>query len=196
MRAIELLNNPEALAKLFHCTYEQLAPAFGYKTRQESSKPWDEVPPKNKQLMIAVAKDVQQAIAELETKPEATKESPVCKQCENWEGECTSSIPCDMDFSAFRVKKPEAGEFTKAMREQYPKNTQCGYHGNPFDIQNDFHTTLGRLDQANAKIKELEEKIERLHKAFGLARSMVLSGEKMTPQAEKIFEQALAERKG
>lgn len=45
----------EKLARLFHDTYERLAPAFSYKTRKASAVPWAEVPPNNKGLMIAVA---------------------------------------------------------------------------------------------------------------------------------------------
>lgn len=43
----------EELARLFHETYEQLAPQFGYQTRKSSAKPWAEVPGENKRLMIA-----------------------------------------------------------------------------------------------------------------------------------------------
>lgn len=43
---------PEALAELFHETYERLAPAFGYRTRRDS-QPWAEVPSTNRALMIA-----------------------------------------------------------------------------------------------------------------------------------------------
>ena len=46
---------PEELAKLFHETYEMLAPQFGYKTREASAKPWNEVPKNNRELMTAVA---------------------------------------------------------------------------------------------------------------------------------------------
>lgn len=45
----------EQLAKLFHETYERLAPSFGYETRQDSAVPWEDVPDRNKRLMIAVA---------------------------------------------------------------------------------------------------------------------------------------------
>ncbi len=48
----------EQLAKLFHATYERLAPEYGYKTRKESAKPWDEVPDQNKRLMIATCEHV------------------------------------------------------------------------------------------------------------------------------------------
>jgi hypothetical protein len=48
----------ENIAKLFHDTYEELAPYFGYKTRQESAVPWDDVPEENKQLMVATVKAV------------------------------------------------------------------------------------------------------------------------------------------
>ncbi len=34
----------EALARHFHETYERLAPEFGYRTREESAKPWEQVP--------------------------------------------------------------------------------------------------------------------------------------------------------
>ena len=49
---------PEELAKLFHDTYEQLAPNFGYTTRKSSAVPWSDVPEPNKSLMIAVAEKV------------------------------------------------------------------------------------------------------------------------------------------
>lgn len=52
------LYNEEALAKLFHENYERLAPGFGYKTREASAKPWEEVPENNRKLMIAVAGEV------------------------------------------------------------------------------------------------------------------------------------------
>lgn len=45
---------PEKLAKLFHETYERLAPCFGYTTRPDSSVPWEKVPEKNRRLMTAV----------------------------------------------------------------------------------------------------------------------------------------------
>lgn len=45
----------EQLARLFHETYERLAPNFGYETRPDSAVPWEDVPERNKRLMIAVA---------------------------------------------------------------------------------------------------------------------------------------------
>ena len=52
------LMNGEQLAKLFHKTYEELAPNFNYETRKSSAKPWAEVPENNKRLMIAVAEKI------------------------------------------------------------------------------------------------------------------------------------------
>ena len=46
----------EELAKFFHETYEEIAPLFGYETRKESAVPWDQVPEKNRFLMIEVAR--------------------------------------------------------------------------------------------------------------------------------------------
>lgn len=55
--------NSEQVAKLFHDTYERLAPEHGYKTRKASAVPWEDVPEKNRALMIATCKIV---IAEVE----------------------------------------------------------------------------------------------------------------------------------
>ncbi len=52
----------EQLAKLFHETYERLAPDFGYKTREASAKPWKDVPDNNKGLMTKVATHVLMAM--------------------------------------------------------------------------------------------------------------------------------------
>ena len=45
----------DEVAAFFHATYEQLAPNFGYETREASARPWQEVPEKNRQLMTAVS---------------------------------------------------------------------------------------------------------------------------------------------
>jgi hypothetical protein len=50
--------DPESLARLFHETYERLAPHYHYETRRESAVPWDDVPDPNRSLMIAVAAEV------------------------------------------------------------------------------------------------------------------------------------------
>jgi len=49
---------PEELAREFHDTYERLAPSFGYETRKESAKPWNEVPEQNRRLMTAVCREI------------------------------------------------------------------------------------------------------------------------------------------
>jgi hypothetical protein len=56
----------EELARLFHESYERLAPAYGYQTRKESAVAWQEVPANNKQLMIAVAGEVLQLLRQQE----------------------------------------------------------------------------------------------------------------------------------
>jgi hypothetical protein len=52
--------DPEELARNFHEIYERLAPKFSYKTREASAVPWEDVPENNKQLMIAVCKELQE----------------------------------------------------------------------------------------------------------------------------------------
>ncbi len=70
--------NAEQLGKLFHDTYEFLAPSFGYKTREASAKPWKDVPEQNRRLMIAVAEKIllvlnEQLQAKLDTAKEEIK---------------------------------------------------------------------------------------------------------------------------
>ena len=46
------------IAREFHDAYERLAPEFGYRTREESAKPWHEIPPANRSLMVATVQDL------------------------------------------------------------------------------------------------------------------------------------------
>lgn len=46
------------VARLFHETYERLAPDYGYETRRESAVPWKDVPAANRALMNAVVREV------------------------------------------------------------------------------------------------------------------------------------------
>lgn len=57
----------DELAQFFHKTYEELAPQFGYETRKDSSVPWENVPAKNKNLMIAVCGKVLEMMKSRET---------------------------------------------------------------------------------------------------------------------------------
>jgi S-adenosylmethionine synthetase len=59
----------EDLAKLFHETYERLAPEYGYRTREASVVSWEQVPEQNKKLMIATCDYV---LKRLETYEEGT----------------------------------------------------------------------------------------------------------------------------
>lgn len=56
---------PEQLAEKFHNLYEQLAPEHGYETRKESAVTWENVPAKNKALMIDVCKHLLATCQEL-----------------------------------------------------------------------------------------------------------------------------------
>ena len=50
--------NAREVARRFHDAYESLAPSFGYKTRDASAKPWDELPANLRALMIATVERV------------------------------------------------------------------------------------------------------------------------------------------
>jgi hypothetical protein len=45
--------NAHGIARRFHETYEDLAPEMDYVTRAESRVPWEDVPDKNRRLMVA-----------------------------------------------------------------------------------------------------------------------------------------------
>lgn len=49
---------PEDVARAFHDAYESFAPSFGYKTRDASAVPWEDVPENNRALMIATVRNV------------------------------------------------------------------------------------------------------------------------------------------
>lgn len=50
----EELDIAYTIAQKFHETYERLAPAYGYRTREASAVSWEEVPQQNKLLMVGV----------------------------------------------------------------------------------------------------------------------------------------------
>lgn len=56
---------PEQLARMFHETYERIAPRYGYETRDESRTTWEEVPDENKQLMIHTCQEVIKKLKEM-----------------------------------------------------------------------------------------------------------------------------------
>jgi hypothetical protein len=47
-----------AIAFEFHETYERLAPDHGWQTQERSRKYWEDVPPENKKLMVAVVREL------------------------------------------------------------------------------------------------------------------------------------------
>lgn len=55
---------PEGIARLFHETYERLAPDHGYTTRRESAVPWEDVPERNRSLMVATVVALTAALRE------------------------------------------------------------------------------------------------------------------------------------
>jgi hypothetical protein len=58
----EEFRRAEALARRFHEAYERLAPSFGYKPREETSVPWEQVPDNNRMLMIATAHEIRRSV--------------------------------------------------------------------------------------------------------------------------------------
>src|SRR5690242_177958 len=52
------VDTAELIAGIFHATYETLAPAHGYTTREASAVDWPDVPEPNRSLMIAVVQNM------------------------------------------------------------------------------------------------------------------------------------------
>lgn len=50
------MNNAEKLARVFHETYEKLAPKFGYETRKDTRE--FDIESKNGKLMLAVCSEI------------------------------------------------------------------------------------------------------------------------------------------
>jgi hypothetical protein len=70
----------EDVARMFHEAYERLAPEYGYRTREASAKPWDEVPEQNRALMVATVTEVLAALA-LHLSPEC-QHTNACNGCD------------------------------------------------------------------------------------------------------------------
>lgn len=70
---LEVTVTPDELARLFHDTYERLAPRHGYETREDSAVPWEAVPEENRALMVATAAEV---LAEFQRRGLLTKIDP------------------------------------------------------------------------------------------------------------------------
>jgi hypothetical protein len=56
--------NKEELAKMFHETYERLAPAFGWKTKKGCNVSFEQLPERNKALMVATCQTILAALQE------------------------------------------------------------------------------------------------------------------------------------
>lgn len=52
------MTEAEQIARAFHEAHERLAPEHGYRTREASAVPWDEVPEANRALMVATCRDL------------------------------------------------------------------------------------------------------------------------------------------
>lgn len=58
--------DPVELAKVFHDTYESLAPVYDYKIRTTSAVPWQDVSENNRNLLVATIEAVLAHLAKQE----------------------------------------------------------------------------------------------------------------------------------
>lgn len=138
------------LAKLFHETYERLAPDFGYKTREASAVPWDDVPEQNKNLMIAVAGNILSILS----KPAPTGQARV-------------------ETLIGPLKEAKVGEFTKKIYNRFPglkdivKNDGCKV----VNLATCLRDALDIIDRLEGEKKENEYTIKFWKDGYGRLRS-------------------------
>ena len=82
----------EQLASLFHSTYERLAPAFGWHTKKGCNVPFEQLPQRNRALMIATCQTVLNALQE----QGAAANVPTTAKAQNLSLDCVG-IPCDSE---------------------------------------------------------------------------------------------------
>lgn len=68
------------VARLFHDTYERLAPTHGWETQERSRTQWDDLPAENRSLMLAVVSEVRAALAAVGSGGPAPGD-PFCTYC-------------------------------------------------------------------------------------------------------------------
>jgi hypothetical protein len=133
----------ERAARLFHETYERLAPNFGYETRKESAVPWESVPDKNKQLMIAVCAEVLGAIAE--SRGQADKPIPMVIYCP-----ACQTVHIDEGEWATRPHKTHQCQKCKLEWRPYPYATVGVGDGEPSSAPPDIEELWNHWSQFRA----------------------------------------------
>ena len=120
------------LAQIFHETYERLAPQYGYETRKDSAVAWENVPAKNRALMIAVCAKIQAARS---SKPSMVNVPYIDGEPSREWVEKTTDLPGLLScLSAWRTD--EATD--KDLQETYDKFT-AGGGTSPADPTSDKH---------------------------------------------------------
>lgn len=64
----------ERLARAFHDAYREHSPEFGYQIRDGADVSYEELPPQNRELMLATSRDVLSFFAEYVTRDEVFEE--------------------------------------------------------------------------------------------------------------------------
>lgn len=104
--------------------------------------------------LLTVRTDIDQALSILKLQ--------ICQQCVNWVlEECTTKVPCDMSFSAFKKQQPIAGRFTKECRREFSDqldydcrwNAPCGKA---------FREALAIIDREQSINKDLVDNLKML----------------------------------
>lgn len=103
----------EQIAQLFHEQYELLAPSFSYSTREESRKPWADVPPENKALMIAVCGKVRESLQAASIAPQDDLLAAVADHCADLD-RCAEALREYPEFSNSASEIQEAAAELRA----------------------------------------------------------------------------------
>lgn len=125
----------EELAKKFHETYESLAPSFDYETRPDSSVPWEEVPLKNRNLMVAVCRVIlsgsglrEQAVTLYAEKLAAYSDSQLARDRVAWQRRLGATITAVEHWAERLLKRrgTDPGMFSGwAYWERFPEEAKA-----------------------------------------------------------------------
>lgn len=159
----------EQLAQLFHEQYEFLAPSFGYSTREESRKPWADVPPANKALMIAVCGKVREALQVAAIAPQDALLTAVDDHCADLD-RCADALREYPEFSNSAAEIRKAAAELRAARSTIATQIEwTDEHGCKHSVTAPYAANLLKqffdafpdgLDEIESSIKQWRERAE------------------------------------
>lgn len=147
------MSDDSELARRFHEAYERLAPSFGYKTRDETAVPWEDVPEANKRLMEAVVGEVCDRLS-VERDRLDDRNAALRDQLEN-NRSLLDTARAERD--AALAARDDAQSAAFAAMEHYNATL-----GRALKAENELAAAVAERDTARAALKDAEQQNELL----------------------------------